>query len=431
MSIDHHVTPDGAFRGTAVGFATVDVHLEESASVSGLLRLKGRHDLSLLVGLIAASLCVFSGSVASALTYVDEIEGIYDLELVPGLVVLATAFSIHQARKHRLAKFDSRENARLADEAEVRAAQAEWLVVFGHALAAALGDESREAIPAVIARDTPTLLPGRDVWVLTRDRNHAWTSIVAMGGSSPADRERAARVALGETEPSLDREPRYTCFPLAVGETAMGVLGVAATPPLTEHEHRVLGAAAALMAVSLKNAFLVQQTREAGMRDQLTGFFNRAYALEMLEAEMRRAWRSTHPLSILMLDLDGLKMINDVRGHLCGDALIAATCATIRSALRGSDVKCRYGGDEFVLLLPETPIEGAERVADSLRLHIQSQQVSWNGDSIGMTASLGVTALEDADRDPLTLISRADAALSRAKASGRNAVCSSRDAGST
>ena len=391
-----------------------------------LLRLKERHDVSLLAGLAAASFCIFSDSVASTLTYVRGIEAAYGLQLVPGLVVLATAFSIHQAHKHRLAKFESREQARRAEGAQAVAAHNEALVAFGHALAAALGKTSQDSVHDVIARDVPGLLPGREVWVLTRDSDGMWTSIVAVGDSAPADRERAARFAVGETDASSGSESPYTCFPLVVGSAALGAVGVSATPALSDHQHRVLGTAASLMAAALKNADLVRQTRLAGMRDQLTGFFNKAHTLELLEAEMRRARRSGLPLSIVMVDIDGLKAVNDRLGHLCGDALITAAAAAIQCALRGSDIKGRYGGDEFLVLLPETPIEGAEQVAEGLRRIIDTQHVWWNGERVGSTASLGVTAWTGEDQAPDTLIARADAALYHAKELGRNAVVSSR-----
>jgi diguanylate cyclase (GGDEF)-like protein len=180
------------------------------------------------------------------------------------------------------------------------------------------------------------------------------------------------------------------------------------------------------MAAALRNADLVRQTRLTGMRDQLTGFFNRAHTLEMLEAEMRRARRSGHPLSVVMLDLDGLKAINDSRGHLCGDTLITAASAAIQSALRGSDVKGRYGGDEFVLILPETPTEGAGQVAEGLRRSIDALHIWWNGERISATASLGVTTWCDEDQEPEAVIARADAALFHATQTGRNTVARSR-----
>ncbi len=400
-------------------------HGLDRASVSPHLRLRERHDLSLFAGLGVASLCIFSDSVSNALTYVRNIEASYGLQLVPGLVVLATAFSIHQANKHRLAKFESREQARRAAGAQAVAAQNEALVAFGHALAAALGQTSQDSVHEVIARDMPGLMPGREVWVLLRDADGAWTCIVSVGESAPADRERAARFAVGESNAATGSDA-FVCLPLVVGDTVFGAVGVNASPALTDHQQRVLVAAASLMAASLKNADLVRQTRLAGMRDQLTGFYNKAHTLEILEAEMRRARRSGHPLSAIMVDLDGLKAVNDSRGHLCGDSLITAATTAIHSALRGSDIKGRYGGDEFLVLLPETPIEGAEQVAEGLRRNIEAQHVSWNGERIGSTASLGVTAWTKDDQSPATLIARVDTALYRAKGLGRNVVVSSR-----
>ena len=394
--------------------------------MSVVSRLRQRHDLSLVAGLAAASLCIFSDTVAATLTYVRGIEAAYGLQLLPGLVILASAFSIQQAHKYRQTRVEAVEQARRADAAKATAAQTEALVGFGHALAAALDRTAHHSVYDVIARETPELIPDREVWVLTRDSEQKWTSLVAVGGSSPTERERAARVAVGETDRPSGSEPPYACFPLVVGDTAFGALGVGTTPPLTDHQHRVLGATASLMAAALKNADLVRQTRLAGMRDQLTGFFNQAHTLELLEAEMRRARRSGHPLSVVMLDLDGLKAANDTRGHLCGDALITSASAAISSSLRGSDVKGRYGGDEFVVILPETPAEGAEQVAEGLRQGIAAQHVAWNGQRVSITASLGVTTWTREDQDPAMIIARVDAALLRAKELGRNVAVSSR-----
>ena len=183
--------------------------------------------------------------------------------------------------------------------------------------------------------------------------------MMAVGESSPADRERAARRALGEAEPLIGAVSGEICFPMIVAGTPEGVLGVAPEPPLTDHQRSILSAAAALLAVSLKNSQLFREVRENSVRDGLTGCFNRAHALEVLDAEIRRARRSKLPLSLIMFDLDNFKGINDRHGHLCGDAVLAAIGARMKSELRGSDLKCRYGGDEFMVILPDTPLGGA------------------------------------------------------------------------
>jgi diguanylate cyclase (GGDEF)-like protein len=238
----------------------------------------------------------------------------------------------------------------------------------------------------------------------------------------PADRERAARRALGESEPVVGPTPTEICFPMIIGGVPEGVLGVAPEPPINDHQRSVLSAAAALLAVSLKNSELFREVRENSVRDGLTGCFNRMHALEVLDAELRRARRSRLPLSLLMFDLDNFKGINDRHGHLCGDAVLAAVGATMKAELRGSDLKCRYGGDEFMVILPDTPIAGARQVSENLRRAIAEHPVTWNDGQVMVTASFGITAISEGEHDPLGAISRADTALYRAKQRGRNGI---------
>jgi diguanylate cyclase (GGDEF)-like protein len=123
-----------------------------------------------------------------------------------------------------------------------------------------------------------------------------------------------------------------------------------------------------------------------------------------------------------MLDLDDFKAINDRHGHLGGDAVLAEVGHALRAALRTSDVKCRYGGEEFLVLLPDTPLSGASKVAETLRSQVDRLRVSWNGQTICVTASLGLSMALPGELDILALIGRADLALYRAKGEGRNRV---------
>jgi diguanylate cyclase len=125
---------------------------------------------------------------------------------------------------------------------------------------------------------------------------------------------------------------------------------------------------------------------------------------------------------MIMFDIDHFKDVNDRYGHLCGDAVLAAVGAKIREVLRGSDMKCRYGGEEFLVLLPETPLEGAKRVADTLRRDLEELSINWKSEIVRVTASFGVTVAQPAEIDGPALIGRADAALYRAKDQGRNCV---------
>jgi len=296
------------------------------------------------------------------------------------------------------------------------------LVAFGHALARSMDSESSDTIRDVAAAHIPLLAPGRGAWVMTRTRGGYWESLTAVGESLPADREHAARRALGEADPVVGAGHSEVCFPMIVAGTPEGVLGVAPEPALTDHQRSVLSAAAALLAVSLKNSQLFREVRENSVRDGLTGCFNRSHALEVLDGEIRRARRSKLPLSLVMFDLDNFKEINDRHGHLCGDAVLAAVGSRMKAELRGSDLKCRYGGDEFMVILPDTPLAGAKQVSENLRRQLESQGVTWNNEQIRVTASFGLTPVNPADQDPLAAIARADAALYRAKERGRNDV---------
>jgi diguanylate cyclase (GGDEF)-like protein len=386
------------------------------------MRVVGRNDAVLMVGLTVALFVIFSGPIAKLLDYVREVENLHGLQLLPALVILATIFSFHQLFKRQEIRAESLSVARAAKDATERAAELSRLVAFGHALARTMDSQSHDSIRAAMAAHIPLLAPGRDAWVMTRTRAGVWESLVAVGDSSPGDRERAARRALGEADPFIGPTPTEVCFPMIIAGTPEGVLGVAAEPPLTDHQRSVLSAAAALLAVSLKNAELFREIRENSVRDGLTGCFNRTHAIEVLDAELRRARRSKLPLSLLMFDLDNFKNVNDRHGHLCGDAVLAAIGAIMKSELRGSDVKCRYGGDEFMVILPDTPVGGARQVSDNLRRAIAERPVVWNDGQITVTASFGITAVNTADHDPRNAIARADSALYRAKQTGRNAI---------
>jgi diguanylate cyclase (GGDEF)-like protein len=386
------------------------------------MRLIGRNDAFLMIGLTVALFVIFSGPVARLLDYVREVEKVHGLQLLPALVILATIFSFHQLRKRQEIRAEAMSVAKAATEATERAAELSRLVAFGHALARTMDSQSHDSIKAAMAAHIPLLAPARDAWVMTRTRAGVWESLVAVGDLSPGDRERAARRALGEADPFVGPTPSEICFPMIIGGTPEGVLGVAPEPALTDHQRSVLTAAAALLAVSLKNAELFREIRENSVRDGLTGCFNRTHALEVLDSELRRARRSKLPLSLLMFDLDNFKNINDRHGHLCGDAVLAAIGAIMKAELRGSDIKCRYGGDEFMVILPDTPVAGARQVSDNLRRAITERPVVWNDGHIAVTASFGVSAVNTADHDPRTAISRADAALYRAKQVGRNAI---------
>jgi diguanylate cyclase (GGDEF)-like protein len=163
--------------------------------------------------------------------------------------------------------------------------------------------------------------------------------------------------------------------------------------------------------------------RELSIRDSLTGLYNRRYMVEALEREVQRAVQKQVPLSIIMMDIDGFKQFNDTYGHPAGDELLCEVTRTLFGHLRDTDIACRYGGDEFVLISPATPLEVARRRAEQLRECAQDIRAQYDGHSFApFTLSLGVVSCPQHAGTADALLKLADAALYRAKQSGRNRV---------
>lgn len=152
--------------------------------------------------------------------------------------------------------------------------------------------------------------------------------------------------------------------------------------------------------------------------DYLTGCYNRAFFEKRAEEELERSTRYHKPLSFLMLDLDFFKKINDTYGHMAGDGVLKQVAETINVILRSSDLFARFGGEEFIVLMPETTIDGAVNVAEKIRSAIENTFYPMNGK---ITVSIGVVG-RNADESLDDLYRKADQQLYRAKASGRNRV---------
>lgn len=161
---------------------------------------------------------------------------------------------------------------------------------------------------------------------------------------------------------------------------------------------------------------------EMAITDSLTGVANRRQLLYRCKEELARARRYGQPLSLLMFDLDHFKQVNDTHGHGAGDAVLKAVAEACRSRLRECDLLARVGGEEFAVVLPETPGQGALVVAERLRRAIEGLAFDLGGSSVGVTASFGVACRQEEDVDPLVILSRADSALYEAKRAGRNRV---------
>ena len=387
------------------------------------MRLISRNDLILLAGLTIALFTIVSRPLARAIALAQEIDESRGLQLLPALVILAMVFMFHQVRKRHEIRAEAIAAAADARQAHARAVEMERLVSFGQALGESL---DFDAISRVAKQHLPLVAEERGVWAMVLSSGQ-WRPLVVTADRSVTECEAAARRALGDVDAASALEVQDTCFPMKVGREPVGVLGVAPLPPMTEPVRTALAAAATLLAGSLKNAELFEVVHENSVRDALTGCFNRKHALEVLGSELRRANRSRLPLSLIMFDLDHFKDINDRYGHLCGDAVLAAVGSRMNDVLRDSDLKCRYGGEEFMIVLPETPVAGAQRVAEILRVEIEKHPIQAEDQSLFVTASFGLTTAIMNEIDPNAVIGRADAALYAAKEGGRNRVCTGQE----
>jgi diguanylate cyclase (GGDEF)-like protein len=166
-----------------------------------------------------------------------------------------------------------------------------------------------------------------------------------------------------------------------------------------------------------------QRLQELSRIDSLTGFFNFRYLLEALESEMERTRRTSLPTGLIMIDLDHFKRINDKYGHDSGNKALQWCSKLWRNNIRRIDIPCRYGGEEFVIILPGTPLTKAVHTAQRLRAILSRSTLVLGGDDLTLTASFGVDAYRGiADLSPEVFLKRADKHLLKSKANGRNCV---------
>jgi diguanylate cyclase (GGDEF)-like protein len=158
--------------------------------------------------------------------------------------------------------------------------------------------------------------------------------------------------------------------------------------------------------------------------DGLTGAYNKRYLLDALERELHRLQRDTAPVTLMLLDLDKFKSINDTYGHLAGDAVLVEFARRAQAELRGGEIFARYGGEEFAVLAPRTTVAAACQVAERVRAAVAAAPILFESQAIPLTTSIGVAGTTDAATAGSELLATADARLYRAKDSGRNQVCS-------
>jgi diguanylate cyclase (GGDEF)-like protein len=213
------------------------------------------------------------------------------------------------------------------------------------------------------------------------------------------------------------------CVPMMAHGETLGLLYLSSPEPgkLTEGKQHLATTVSEHIALALANLKLRETLKSQSIRDPLTRLFNRRYMEEFLERELHRAARAGQPLGIIMIDIDHFKQFNDSFGHDGGDTLLQELAMFLQGSIRGSDIACRYGGEEFTLILPEASLELTQQRAEQLRLGVKHLNVQHRRQPLGpVTLSLGVASFPKNGLTRDEVLQAADAALYRAKKSGRD-----------
>ncbi len=219
---------------------------------------------------------------------------------------------------------------------------------------------------------------------------------------------------------SIGQPARHSCtYRLIVAGESLGELILSRRRKFQPRETTTIESLLCSLVYPVRNALLYRQAIEAANKDPLTGIGNRAAMDNTLARELELAKRHSTPLTLLTLDIDHFKRINDTYGHSIGDCVIKAVAEAAILTIRRSDMIFRFGGEEFVILLSNTSTSGASLLAERLRQKIAETTIICDGKSLGATVSIGISSLQDNDTAG-QLFCRADAALYAAKAAGRN-----------
>jgi diguanylate cyclase (GGDEF)-like protein len=226
----------------------------------------------------------------------------------------------------------------------------------------------------------------------------------------------------GEDIPEIRAISSMIIAPLILSGRTLGAVSLDSyrRNAFTETDLQLLVTFAATATTAIQNALLYTEVQKQAITDPLTGIYNRRGFFELGRREVERAHRFGRPLSAMMIDIDLFKQINDTQGHLIGDQVLAGVASIIEHELRQVDLPGRYGGDEFIALLPETDLDHAFQAAERLRQSLSRGPYQTENQVVRITASIGLAQLEHSGDSLETLIERADQALYAAKQAGRN-----------
>ena len=304
-----------------------------------------------------------------------------------------------------------------------------------------------EEIYSIVGRYAPRLFPRTPGTLCILNASKNSIEVVASWGTG-TERESIFSPdecwALRDGRPHLVRDPQSglmcahvnhdgqsaeLCVPMMAQYEALGILHLSSRlsdsqpEAFTDSEVRLVHAVAQEIALPLANVKMRELLREQALHDPLTGLYNRRYLQEALDREVRRAVRKQTPVGLIMLDVDNFKKLNDTLGHTAGDALLRAIATLLQTRVRAADVLCRYGGDEFAIVMPEASLEDTMKRAEELRQGATRLTIEMSGRIVdGVTISLGAAAFPHHGSNLDALIKEADSALYAAKKAGRNQV---------
>ncbi len=259
------------------------------------------------------------------------------------------------------------------------------------------------------------LPPVLDVWDSPISR-HVIQKMEALHVKALTDETRFTYVREGQY-----KSKSFMVIPVVIQDEVLGLISLTDRRdgnPFSEQDFNMARLLSVQVGIAIKNANLYRQ----GITDGLTRLYTHAYFKMRLAQEIARLRRVVSPLSVIMVDLDHFKSFNDRHGHQVGDLILARSAKLVRQHLRFNDIPCRYGGEEFAVILPDTDLEGAVMVAERMRRVIESHTVAHKDVELKITASFGV-AQYIAEQNLEQVIGAADSHLYQAKSRGRNTVC--------
>jgi diguanylate cyclase (GGDEF)-like protein len=308
---------------------------------------------------------------------------------------------------------------------------------------------SEEACTA-IARFGPQLFPHEAGTIFIFHASRNYLEVAATWGGAPGDEEmfqpndcwalRRGRLHSAGTQDNAivcshvarhggQLQP-YICAPMMAQGDTLGLLYLEGrrsadgkVTAVSTGKEQLATAVAEQIALALSNLKLRETLRQQSVRDPLTGLYNRRFLEEALDRELARLERKNLPLALIMIDVDNFKHFNDTFGHEAGDAVLRDLGGILQRHVRGSDIACRYGGEEFTVVLPEATLDIGRQRAEMLREAVRELRLVHDGKSLGaVTLSLGVACFPEHGRRRDHLLQVADAALYEAKNGGRNRV---------